>query len=291
MNGYLLIGSAAMLFSLQFLFQRQFQAEKGSGLHAAILFSLGANLVICLVMLPVMQLMDGRLLYGASRRAFCLAFLLAGVNIACLYCGLKALTHIRLSVYSAFMMLGGMFLPSLVGILFFHEELNAPKIFCFLLTLAALLLNTEKRNGRQTGMRYCFAAFFLNGMVGVLSKLHQSSAGEHMTSSGFLFSYSLFSVGIVVPILLLHRRKRAPVRPTRRTCLYMGGYGLANGAGNLLSLLALQTADASAQYPLITGGVLLFSLVIGWMAGERPTRRGIGTLLFSLAAVFILMCG
>ena len=71
----------------------------------------------------------------------------------------------------------------------------------------------------------------------------------------------------------------------------MGGYGLANGAGNLLSLLALQTADASAQYPLITGGVLLFSLVIGWMAGERPTRRGIGTLLFSLAAVFILMCG
>ena len=81
MNGYLLIGSAAMLFSLQFLFQRQFQAEKGSGLHAAILFSLGANLVICLVMLPVMQLMDGRLLYGASRRAFCLAFLLAGVNI------------------------------------------------------------------------------------------------------------------------------------------------------------------------------------------------------------------
>ena len=112
MNGYLLIGSAAMLFSLQFLFQRQFQAEKGSGLHAAILFSLGANLVICLVMLPVMQLMDGRLLYGASRRAFCLAFLLAGVNIACLYCGLKALTHIRLSVYSAFMMLGGMFLMS-----------------------------------------------------------------------------------------------------------------------------------------------------------------------------------
>ena len=88
MNGYLLVGSAAMLFSLQFLFQRQFQAEKGSGLHAAILFSLGANLVICLVMLPVMQLMDGRLLYGASRRAFCLAFLLAGVNIACLYCAI-----------------------------------------------------------------------------------------------------------------------------------------------------------------------------------------------------------
>ena len=291
MNGYLLIGSAAMLFSLQFLFQRQFQAEKGSGFHAAMLFSLGANLVICLVMLPVMQFIDGRLLYGASRLSLCMALLLAGVNVACLYSGLKALTHTCLSVYSTFMMLGGMFLPSLGGILFFHEELNAPKIACCLLTLAALLLNTEKGNGRQAGMRYCFAAFFLNGMVGVLSKIHQSSTGEHMTSSGFLFSYSLFSVGLVIPVLFLHRRNRIPVRPTLHTSLHMGGYGLANGAGNLLSLLALQTADASALYPLITGGVLLFSLIIGWLAGEKSTRRGISTLLLSMTAVLILIRG
>ena len=57
-------------------------------------------------------------------------------GLACTFCTFRALDTINLSLYSLFMMLGGMVLPFMQGILFFGEKLsfvyqNALHVFVF----------------------------------------------------------------------------------------------------------------------------------------------------------------
>ena len=49
--------------------------------------------------------------------------------------------------------------------------------------------------------------------------------------------------------------------------------GLANGAANLLLLYSLLTLEPSLQYPIVTGGSILLSTVIGIYFKEKPDLR------------------
>ena len=69
--------------------------------------------------------------------------------ILCAYACLKALATANLSVYSIFMMLGGMLLPFSFGILFLDEPLTAGKIACVIFILLSLLLTLEKGGGSK----------------------------------------------------------------------------------------------------------------------------------------------
>ena len=52
------------------------------------------------------------------------------------------------------------------------------------------------------------------------------------------------------------------------------GSGWVNGVGNLLLLLALQTLQPSLQYPIITGGSIFLSVLIGLIFfKERADKR------------------
>lgn len=65
----------------------------------------------------------------------------------------------------------------------------------------------------------------------------------------------------------------------------MAGYGLINGGANLVALVALLHLPASVQYPLITGAVIVFSTLLGFFMGEKPTAKGIGAAALSFAAM------
>jgi drug/metabolite transporter (DMT)-like permease len=63
----------------------------------------------------------------------------------------------------------------------------------------------------------------------------------------------------------------------------LGCYAACSGIGNLLCLIALTSLDASVQYPIITGGVMVFSTVISIIRKEKPSAR----TLISAAIAFI----
>ena len=66
------------------------------------------------------------------------------------------------------------------------------------------------------------------------------------------------------------------------------GYAAVNGGAQLIVMLCAKHVDASVQYPIITGGCVLFSVLTGLLFGEKATPRAIlraalaltGTLLF-----------
>jgi multidrug transporter EmrE-like cation transporter len=69
-----------------------------------------------------------------------------------------------------------------------------------------------------------------------------------------------------------------------------GGYGIVNGLGNLIALICLLKIEPSAQYPIITGGCIAFSMIFGVIFfKEKITKRKILSLVAILLGTAILL--
>lgn len=263
---YLLVLSAVFLFSLQFLFNQKFQQNRGESLESALEFSLYKSIVIVVIMLFI-----GKFSIQITPFSVLMATLYAVSGIAMTAFSMKAFAVANLSVYSVFSMLGGMLLPFVLGIGFYNEELSLFKLLCCLLIIVSVLLNIKKGKQDKKAILYYMAVFVLNGMAGVLSKIHQSSSLPHTDSTGFMLISSLITA-VISAVWLLVSYKKIPLIKGKNL-LYTAGYGVFNGIGNLFLLISLSNLPASVQYPLVTGGVMVFSTAISALRKEKITAK------------------
>ncbi len=263
---YFLVVSAVILFSLQFLFNQRFEQSRGESLKSALEFSLYKSIVIIFIMLVISGFK-----VKITTFSIVMAVIYAFSGIAMTVFSMKAFAVANLSVYSVFSMLGGMLLPFVLGVGFYNEELTLFKIICCFLIVVSVLLNIKKGKQDKRAIIYYMAVFILNGMAGVISKIHQSSELEHSDSSGFMMLMSIFTVIICAAWLLVKYRKIPLIKG--RELLYASGYGVFNGVGNLFLLISLSHLPASVQYPLVTGGVMLFSTLISAIRKEKITPK------------------
>lgn len=279
---YSLVIIATVMFAVQFLFNQKFQQGYGSDTKATLVFSLYKSAVASIIMLVISGFK-----ITITPFSVLLAFISAVSGIMMLYFSLKAFSVANLSVYSVFSMLGGMILPFLLGVCFYNEELSPLKIACCVLIVLAVLLNIQKGENGKKALLYYMAVFVLNGMAGVISKIHQSSGYPITDSTGFTFLINIISV-IICAIWLLVKYKNIPI-VKGKNLLYSSGYGVLNGVGNLFLLIALSNLPASVQYPLVTGGVMVFSTVISVLQKEKLTKKDyIATAVSFVASVLIV---
>lgn len=263
---YLLVVIAVILFSLQFLFNQKFQQNRGESLKSALEFSLYKSIVIVVIMLFI-----GKFNVQITLFSVIMAAVYAASGIAMTAFSLKAFAVANLSVYSVFSMLGGMLLPFVLGIGFYNEELTLFKALCCVLIVVSVLLNIKKGKQDKKAVVYYMAVFILNGMAGVLSKIHQSSDLPHTDSTGFML-ISSFITAVICAVWLLAAYKEIPLIKGKNL-LYTSGYGVFNGIGNLFLLVSLSHLPASVQYPLVTGGVMIFSTGIAALRKEKITAK------------------
>lgn len=282
MLNYLLVVSATVMFAVQFLFNQKFQKNYGSDTKATLVFAFYKSAVATAIMFVI-----GGFKFEITPFSFLLAAISAVSGILMLYFSLKAFSVANLSVYSVFSMLGGMLLPFLLGVCFYDEELSALKVACCVLIVAAVLLNVKKGTNGKKAFFYYMAVFVLNGMAGVISKIHQSSQFEIVSSTGFTLLINLISV-IICGVWLLIGYKKIPVIKSKNL-LYSSGYGALNGVGNLFLLIALSNLPASVQYPLVTGGVMFFSTIISVLQREKLTAKDYVATLISLVASVLIV--
>lgn len=281
MINYALVVAATLLFSLQFFFNQRFQQSYGTDLKASLVFSLYKSVVIIIIMLIIAG-------FKVEFTVFSLimATVYAAVGMLMSYYSLKAFSVANLSVFSVFSMLGGMILPFFLGVIFYDEPLTVFKILCCLLIVGAVLLNIRRGEQNKKALLYYFAVFVLNGMAGVISKIHQSSARAHVDSTGFMIWSSIVTV-VICAVWLLVSYGRIPIIKGK-SILFVSGYGVFNGVGNLFLLIALSVLPASVQYPLVTGGVMVCSTVISTLRREKLTARDYAaTAIALLASIFI----
>lgn len=282
MINYLLLIIAALMFSLQFFFQEKYQKICGTDIKTTLSFSLfsEAFIFICIFLINGFSFE-----FTPFSMAMCTLAALNGIMYT--FCALKALRHINVSAYSMYAMLGGMLLPMVAGFLFYNEAITANKIVACLLILVSLFLTLDKTKNCGGGGKYYILVFLLNGLSGVLSKIHQSSSFKQVSSLGFLQLKSFIGIFLVLAVFLFIRCKIKI--PPLKALVSVGIYSLLCGGGNLLLLVALLSVAASVQYPLVTGGVIAFSFIIVLFQKKRPTIREIMAAALAMVSVVIIV--
>lgn len=273
--------AAVTMFSFQFLFNKIFEKEYGNGLRAMFVFSAGSSLVGFLILFAI-----NGFRFEFTWFSLIMAFFAALDSIGYTYFSLKALGRINLSLYSMFAMLGGMILPSVAGILFYNEEITLGKGICYALLLLSLVLSSE-RGGKKSGYVYYMGVFMLNGMSGVLSTVFQNAPYEKTSAAGYSMLIAL--TALVICLVFLPFFKGNGERLNTKALVSMGGYGVLCRVGNYLLLIALAHLPASAQYPFVTGGVMIISTVISAFTKNKPSKREIIGVGVAFVALLILM--
>ena len=278
---YGIVMVAVLMFSLQFLFNQQFEKECGSSLRASAVFSLGTNAAGTVILLLINGLQPIFTPFGLF-----MAVLVTVNSLLYTICSMKALGKINLSVYSVFAMLGGMVLPFLAGILFFEEALTLGKVICFITVGVSLFFTVEKGRGKG-GFWYYAGVFVLNGMSGVLAKIYQAADFAKTGEAGYSVLCSLCATVISLVFLFCVGGNR--IKLTLKSGFQMLGYGALCKVGNFLLLIALAHLPASAQYPLVTGGVMVFSVIISLFTPDKPKKKDIAAVVLSLAGIMALV--
>ena len=213
-----------------------------------------------------------------------MSFLVAINGIAFTYLSFKALETTNLSLYSLFSMLGGMVLPFVQGIIFYGEDITVAKIVC-----VALALTVKKGNGKK-GYIYYVGIFVLNGMSGVLSKFFTELPFEKTSAAAYSMYGAAWTVVIsgVLWIVLLKQGKYKMPKYTLAAGAIAAAKGSVNRVANFILVLALAHVDASVQYPMVTGGVMIMSTLICFFGDKKPSKREIISVALAFVGLLLL---
>lgn len=278
---YGLLTLSVVLFGVGFLCNDRYTHGSGSGAGATVLFLLFANTAGAFVLFAL----NG---FRLSVTPFTLlAAAVTALDYALYtFCALKALTRINLSLFSVFAMLGGMLLPLLVGLSFYHEPVTWGIVVCVLLVTAALAL-TVKPGGNWGGFWYYAGVFVCNGMAGVLTKWFADAPYDKAGAA----DYSIFVALILIAgaLIALPFVRRHLARPRPLALVWSCGYGVVNRIANYWLVLALAVLPASVQYPFVTGGTMAVCTLLGYAVGQRPTWRELLAVFLSILGVVLLV--
>lgn len=272
---YLMIIAAAIMFSFQFVFNDGFRREDGSGLNSSLKFTLYSSVAGLIVLLII-----NKLHVEVSVFSVLTACVYSIVCIALNYSSIKAFEYANLSVYSVFSMIGGMLMPFLYGIMC-GEEFKAIRLVCCVLIALSVTMSIKKGEHSKKATKYYLLVFFLNGMVGVISKFHQFYTDMCVDSGSFMILTKITAV--LFSLILLCLQKEHSFFVNRKALIYSGLHAILNSVGNLLILIALLHLPASVQYPIITGGVIVVSTLIVIIRREAITKKE----LLAAAVAFI----
>lgn len=268
-----MVSAAALLIAIQFVLGKLYQKKAGSSLSVTLLFNI-VNGIVC--GLFFFSLNGFRL--NLSIYSLWMAILMSVLFFAIGVCNVLVISKGKVSIYSMFSMLGLMLMPFFYGIIFLHESLNVWKILgCIILVISLILPLFERKEGEKKNNRdfflWCIAVFIFNGVVAIVSKTHQI----HPEASGTydFLTVMYFCSGIISFLFLLIAKifrnkdrdtdKKYEPKQILLIVIINVGYALVSGVGYLLQLLGAVELDASVLYPIVTGGTIVLSAILGWI--------------------------
>ena len=287
MNDYLMLILADLFLAANFAISRIYQAKAGTSLHAGFLFSLLTGGCTALIF----WIYNG-FRFEISLFSVAMAVLLALLGTSYTLLGFRIMKRQGISLYTLFLMTGGMTVPYLFGLFFLNEDFSILRTVGLLIIIASVFFSVSgKDKPDRTSILLCVIVFFLNGGVSVVSKLHSIQTTLAVEPQEFVVLSSL--VCTAVNLILLFTLKDSPEKRAERKQIRLSplvllllplGSAVVGGISSVLQLKGAQTIDASLLYPFITGGSIVFSSLVGILLfREKPTRR----MCISIALAFI----
>ena len=284
---YGLILLSVAMFGACFALNDVYRKQRGSGLRV----SMEAAFIGSVASVVFLALLNG-LRLEFTLFTLVMALLSALNVIAFTFFTFRALDAVNLSVFSVFSMLGGMVLPSLLGIFFYEEKFTLAKALCFLFICIALALTVKRGEGKGS-IFYCIGIFILNGLSGVISKLFNELPFPRADAASYSMWGALWTAllsGILWLVLYLAQKNKGEETPryTLRACGVAVANGSLNKVANFLLVLALLHVDASVQYPMVTGGVMVVSTLLCYFGERKPSKRELLSVAFAFLGTLLL---
>ncbi|HIZ10399.1 MAG TPA: EamA family transporter [Candidatus Borkfalkia avicola] len=268
---YLLIALADLCIAGQFTFNKLYEKKVACGAKHFLAFPVLTAAIAALLFLCVNKF---SLAYGGFSVG--LAALNGLVQALSILCGIIVVRMGPMSVYTLFMMLGGMVLPYLYGVLFLQETPSVCQIIGLFVLIATLFLSMFLKDRSQGEKKHrafyllCAAVFFLNGGTSIISKAHQIDARALPTYDFmvwfYLFQFAFAAVAFGVFLLCTRRNENVPpLRFTGKSALsavgISAGYAFCTGIGYMFLLFSTADLPASFLYPIVTGGSVILTTV------------------------------
>ncbi|MCQ2479720.1 MAG: DMT family transporter [Clostridia bacterium] len=278
---YSLISVAVVMFSLGLFFSEEYERLGNNNIRASFRFTGGSFLVGFIILFIINKFTIKFTLFSA------IVSLLGAFNsILYFIFTLKALSKINLSLYSVFCSLGGMVLPFVAGLAFYHEKLTVGKALCLILIVAALAITVEKGN-KSGGAVYYMGVFVFNGLSGVFAKFHNDAHFVKSDEASYSMMIALWCVLLCSILLIFNKDEK--IKLTKKSVGCIAGYGTLNNIANLFLLLSLKKGlPASAQYPFVTGGIMIISTILCYFTPNKPKKKEIFSIILSFAGIMIL---
>ena len=207
---YVLLFLSALIFASQFFVTRQYQLRNGTGFLGSVKLSFFAYLTIAIFFFVKGCLTTGTLNFGFTWFTFVMTLLIAVVSLSCVYMGIKVLAVGDMSIYSVFMMLGSIILPSFVGVVVYKEVLTPLKVIALLLMFIAIIFSissVDKNKLTLKAILYYIGIFVMNGMIGVFFTIHQNqpelTAAVMQTVEGLVVNNDVFMTWYGISTVLL----------------------------------------------------------------------------------------
>ena len=286
---YILIFLAALGCALNFAVTKVYQVKQGNSIEAGVTFN-------CLVGFV------GSLIYFAAcgfkvemtTFSVIMALLLTlSVGIYTII-GFKIMSLGSMAVYTVFLMLGGMILPYFYGLLFLDEEITVMKVIALLIMILAIILQNdgEKKKGKAIFYILCVAVFVLNGLTSIFSKVHQIYPQYNpVSNNGFVLLTNIMRFlmfGAMIPFVKKKGEKTFKIQPMMY--LVIAASALINGVSYFLQLLCASNLPATVQFPVMSGGTIIFTALLGLICfKEKISQRQAMCLLLCVISTIIFV--
>ncbi|MBR7184234.1 MAG: hypothetical protein IKD37_01360 [Clostridia bacterium] len=190
----------------------------------------------------------------------------------------------------------GFILPTFVGTFLYREPISLLRLVGIAVLVVAFWFCAGKSSAgdRARGrawIGYAIAAMLSSGALGIIQKLHQSSA-EYKGELGSFLVIAFAACTLASALMALIRSSAKP--PEQTACnrfLPLCICGLCIGAANILNLFLSGALPALVFFPVVNGGVTVAASVAAiFIYGQKITRRRAAGLILGVAAILLIAC-
>lgn len=210
------------------------------------------------LILFVVDLVIGMDIFTVSLYSIILAIIFGLITFCSQAFYLKALENGAMSLSTMFLSCG-MLIPTIFGMIYSQEKATVLKIIGITIMVVALIINSGLTQNKKANLKWFVFAIFtfvFAGLVGVVQKIHQTSAYKSELSIFLIIAFLFYAVLSFVVFLILKRKKEYH-KFNGQIFLYSIVIGVALGFVNELNLYLAGVVDSSIFYPIVNGGLIV----------------------------------
>jgi len=169
MENYVLILISTVLLAVDFALCKLYQSKMGTSAKAGLLFNMTNGLITAVIFWAL-----NGFRFSCTPFSLGVAFLMSALAVTYSVIGFRVLRQGSMSLYTVFLMTGGMVLPYLYGLIFLEERVSVLRVLGLIVIVCAVVLSNGGKSKTGGGLiLLCVAVFVLNGVISILSKTHQ----------------------------------------------------------------------------------------------------------------------